>query len=241
MSSHLANHYITQNSHVEVNFGGLREAVLKRVAAQICKRVQAGTILDIGCAGGYFLSRYFSSPAWQLFGVEPSEFAAQKACEKGLTVYNGELLNVELPTAFFDVVTIFDTLSYFREPQRELRAIRKAIKPDGLLVIEQPYSTTHIWRHTTRLGRLLGGVPMSLLENGQNFLYDLPSMRVLLRQTAFKALDQESLPGNKQPDINRDILFAGYYFGSRLMWYLSGRHWILGPNFVVVATPSTSR
>lgn len=240
ITDHLTERYITEDAHVEINFGKWREAVLSRVASKVHRRIAGGRILDIGCAGGYFLYRYFSSPGWDLFGIEPSKFAAGKASQKGVKVFRGECLSVDLPAAFFDVVTIFDTLSYFRQPQRELWAIRRAMKPDGLLVIEQPYSATHVWRHATRLGHLLGGAPMSLLECGQNFLYDAPSMRLLLGQTGFMTVDFETLPGNKQRNLNRDLLFAGYFAASRLVWRLSGRNWILGPNFVVLATPLQS-
>jgi SAM-dependent methyltransferase len=238
ISSHLAERYISQNSHVEINFGKLRARVQGRVASLIQKRRAGGSILDIGCAGGYFLRRYFGAATWQLFGVEPSKFAARIAEQKGLTVYRGELLEVELPTDCFDVVTIFDTLSYFREPQSELRAIRRAMKSDGLLVVEQPFSATHIWRHASRLGQLLGGGAMSLLENGQNFLYDAPSMALLLQQAGFRPVGFQPLPGNKQRDSCRDVLFAAYYFYSLAVWHLSMRQRVLGPNFVVFASPS---
>jgi SAM-dependent methyltransferase len=240
ITNHLTHHYITEDAHVDVNFGKLRQAVLSRVAAQILKRRSSGRILDVGCAGGFFLSRYFSGRGWERFGVEPSEFAAAKAAQKGLAMYRGQLLDVELPRTFFDVVTIFDTLSYFREPRKELRLLCRAMRTGGLLVIEQPFSTTHVWRHATPLGRLLGGAPMSLLENGQNFLYQARTMRLLLRESGFEVDEIETLPGNKQRDSYRDVLFASYFFASRIAWHLSARNLVLGPNFVVFASPSQS-
>jgi SAM-dependent methyltransferase len=240
ISDHLTHNYITKDAHVDVNFGRLRESVLSRVAAEILRRKSQGRILDVGCAGGYFLSRYFSSPAWELFGAEPSQFASGRASEKGLTVYRGQLLEIDLPSNSFDVVTIFDTLSYFRAPHHELRAIRRAMRLNGLLVVEQPFSTTHVWRHATKLGRLLGGVPMSLLENGQNFLYDPRSMHSLLGESGFHVVDIETLPGNKQRDLFRDFLFASYYTASRTVWHVSAHRLVLGPNFVVFASPTPS-
>jgi len=240
ISEHLAERYITLDEQVEINFGRLREAVMSRVAARIQERKGRGRILDVGCAGGYFLHRYFSASGWDLHGVEPSRFAARVAENKGLRIFQGELRDVVLPATHFDVVTIFDTLSYFREPQIELGVIRRAMRPDALLVVEQPISSTHIWRHNTIFGRLLGGAPMSLLENGQNFLYDPRSMRHLFRQTGFHADDFETLPGNKQRDLLRDLLFGGYFLLSRFVWHLSGRNEILGPNFVVFASLSNN-
>jgi SAM-dependent methyltransferase len=238
IATHLANHYIRDEVQTEHHFGKGREAVLSRVAARIHSRKASGNILDIGCAGGYFLNRYFQSSNWKSFGVEPSKYAAARAEARGIKVFVGQLSEVELPEANFDVVTIFDTLSYFRDPRRDLKTLHKALKPDGLLVIEQPLAATTVWRHATRLGRLLGGFPMSLLDGGQNFLYGPSSMRLLLEETGYRQHVTDNLPGNKQRDALRDLLFAVYYLSSSFVWIASGNDWMLGPNFVVMATPN---
>jgi len=236
ITSHLTDHYIKDEVQTEQHFGRGREAVLSRVAKSIQKRKSSGRILDIGCAGGYFLNRYFDSPSWAAFGVEPSKYAAAKAEQKNIQVFLGQLSAVSLPSSFFDVITIFDTFSYFRDPRLDLKTLRGALKPDGLLVIEQPLVVTTVWRHATRVGRLLGGYPMSLLDGGQNFLYGPASMRLLLKETGFREVATDNLPGNKQRDALRDLLFAVYYAGSSFCWVASGNAWLCGPNFVVLAT-----
>jgi len=238
MKNHLTDHYISDEVQTEHHFGKSREGVLSRVARMIHRRKSGGRIVDIGCAGGYFLSKYFSTPSWEAFGVEPSRYACARAAERGIRMFQGQLSAVELPADFFDVATLFDTFSYFRDPRQDLLALRRSMRADGLLVIEQPLASTTVWRHGTRLGRLLGGAPMSLLDGGQNFLYEPNSMRLVLRETGFKMLEVDTLPGNKQRDLVRDILFGGYYLGSRLVWFSSVRSWMLGPNFVVTAVPA---
>jgi len=234
----LAEHYIRDEARLERAFMKTREPVFSSVAAQICKRKKAGKILDVGCAGGHFLSNYFSPAGWERFGVEPSKFAGARAAEKGITVHEGELPTVDLPSTFFDVITILDTLSYFRDPRQELRRLLAALKPGGLLVIEQPLAATHVWRHATKLGRFLGGTPMSLLETGQNFLYDMPSLNFLLSKTGFAILESEPVPGVKQRQWYRNTLFKAYYLLSRLLWHLSSGREMFGPNFAVVASPA---
>jgi SAM-dependent methyltransferase len=238
IATHLADHYIRDEVQTEYHFGKGREAVLSRVATRLLARKAFGNILDIGCAGGYFLNRYFHSSNWKSFGVEPSKYAAARAEARGIKVFVGQLSDVQLPEAHFDVVTIFDTFSYFRDPRRDLKTLHKAMKPGGLLVIEQPLAATTVWRHATRLGRLLGGFPMSLLDGGQNFLYGPSSMRLLLEETGFRQQAADNLPGNKQRDALRDLLFTVYYLGSSFVWISSGNVWMLGPNFVVMATPN---
>ena len=236
IASHLTDHYIKDEVQTEHHFGKGREAVLSRVARSVQRRKPSGRILDIGCAGGYFLNRYFDSPSWELFGVEPSKYAAGKAEQRNIKVFLGQLSTVELPESFFDAITIFDTFSYFRDPQQDLKALRAALKPDGLLVIEQPLVATTVWRHATRMGQLLGGYPMSLLDGGQNFLYGPRAMRLLLKETGFREAAIANLPGNKQRDALRDFLFAAYFAASSLCWIASGNSWLCGPSFAVMAT-----
>jgi SAM-dependent methyltransferase len=238
ITRHLTHHYIRDEVQTENHFGKGREAVLSRVARSIKERKIGGKILDIGCAGGYFLNKYFNSANWEPFGVEPSKYAVGRSVARGITMFEGQLSSVELPAACFDVVTLFDTFSYFRDPKQDLSTLRKAMKSDALLVIEQPLAGTTVWRHATRLGRLLGGAPMSLLDGGQNFLYGPNSMRLVLKESGFRAVEIDALPGNKQRDRLRDFLFGGYYVGSRLAWISSGRSLLLGPNFVVTAVPA---
>ena len=238
ITRHLTDHYIHDEVQTENHFGRGREAVISRVAQSIKGRKTGGKILDVGCAGGYFLRKYFNASNWEPFGVEPSRYAAARSVARGITMFEGQLSSVELPPAGFDVVTAFDTFSYFRDPKQDLSTLRKAMKPDALLVIEQPLAATTVWRHATRLGRLLGGAPMSLLDGGQNFLYGPSSMRLILRETGFRVVELDVLPGNKQLDRLRELLFGVYYFGSRLAWISSGRSLLLGPNFVVIAMPA---
>jgi SAM-dependent methyltransferase len=235
-SAILADGYIKDEARLERAFGRTREPVLSRVAAKILEHKSRGRILDVGCAGGHFLKSYFSGTSWETFGIEPSNYGSARAADKGIKIYRGEISDVKLPAGFFDVITVLDVLCYILDPQEELLKLRNSLKPDGLLVVEQPVAGTHIWRHVTKLGRLLGGPPMVLLENSQMFLYEMRSMRLLLHQTGFKEIEYGPLPGNRQRRRYRDVIFGSYYVGSRLAWCLSGRRLMLGPNFVVVAS-----
>jgi SAM-dependent methyltransferase len=239
-SAILVDHYIKDEARLERAFGKTRDSVLSQVAAKILKRKKRGVILDVGCAGGHFLETYFSLPEWQSYGVEPSKFGATRAATRGIQVFRGEISEVELPIAFFDVITVMDVICYILDPQRELGKLRAALKPDGILAIEQSLAGTHLWRHTSRMGKLLGGAPNVLVENNDlflshTFLYERKSMNLLLRQAGFCQLEWAPLPANKQGQGYRDFLFRSYYWGSRTIWWLSGNRVMLGPNFVVLA------
>ena len=61
----------------------------------------------------------------------------------------GSLLESELPSACFDVVTFWDVIEHLEEPIPHLEAAHRLLKDDGLLVIE----TQNV---ESRFARLMG-------------------------------------------------------------------------------------
>jgi SAM-dependent methyltransferase len=237
ITRHFQDDYITDDFRLEKVYGDLRKAALTGIARQVHRRKREGRILDIGCAGGYFLDRYFRSPNWEKFGVEPSRYALRRARQRGIKTYEGEMLSVELPPRFFDVIIAAGVLPYFCEPRKELRIIRRSLKPDGLLVIELPLGAPQVWRHATKLGRMAGGGSRSIFDSPHVFFYDLDSLRLLLRETGFRLDGFWPSPGNQQAGRFHNILFRCYYEASRLLSWSSGGRTMLGPGLLICANP----
>src|SRR6266566_4120267 len=101
---------------LEIKFERNRERVLARVADYIQSFKRGGSILDVGCATGFFLARFFSSANWQAWGVELSPQTAEKAIRKGLRVRQANIHSAKFAESFFDVVSVVDTFYYFLEP-----------------------------------------------------------------------------------------------------------------------------
>lgn len=238
LSTHFSDRYIKDEERLENTFTKSRDSVLSQVAARTKKRKNSGRILDIGCAGGHFLSHYFPSSDWEKFGVEPSKYASAKAAEKGIKMCEGQVLDANLPTAFFDVVTALDVVCYFARPQQEMEKIRRSLKPDGVLVIELPLAEAQIWRNSTKLKQFVGGKGRSLTHCGHLYFFNQSSIDFLLHATGFRIAEFAPLPGNKQRRLYQDLVFDGYYTASRLLWQTSGSRLMLGPNFLAVATPA---
>lgn len=237
IATHFKEHYITDDLRLEQVYGELRREALTLIASEVQRRRDGGRILDVGCAGGYFLDRYFRSVEWHKFGVEPSRYAVRQALERNIRTYKGEVLSVNLPPRFFDVITVAGVLPYFRDPREELRVLRHSLKPDGLLVLELPLGATQVWRHTTTLGRMTGGGTRSIFDSPHLFFYDSSSLRLLLRVTGFREEGMLPSPGNRQAHKLQDLLFGSYYQTSRLLsWFSSGRI-MLGPGLIMCAAP----
>ncbi len=96
-----------------------------------------GNVFDIGAATGFFLG-IAKRRGFNVKGVELSNYAASIGREKGLDVVTGDLLSLNLPSDFFDIVTMFDVVEHFTDPFKELREVKRILKKGGLLVINTP-------------------------------------------------------------------------------------------------------
>jgi SAM-dependent methyltransferase len=92
---------------------------------------QIGTLLDIGCAAGYFVELALSQ-GWNAYGLEISRFAASKARRRGLRVVNGVSPAV-FQSGRFDVVTMWDVVEHLLDPTKSLQEVNRVLKPGGLL------------------------------------------------------------------------------------------------------------
>ncbi len=116
-------------------------------------RKEKGTILDIGCYDGLFLSEAFKT-GWKCQGVEPLKGAANYAKDH----YKLNVLDCTLEQAHFennslDVITLLATLEHTPNPIDTLKEARRIQKIDGLLVISVPVIPVYLsiiksrWRH----------------------------------------------------------------------------------------------
>ena len=102
------------------------------------------TVADVGAGSGYFTVRLASrvGPKGRVFAndLQPEMLkllAARLAREQvaNVTLVHGAVDNPKLPVASIDLVLMVDVYHEFSEPQKMLRAIRAALKPEGRLVL----------------------------------------------------------------------------------------------------------
>jgi SAM-dependent methyltransferase len=236
--SFFSEEYISTDEDVEIRFGTGPERSLCRVADFIHGLRGRGRILDVGCAGGHFLGRYFHTSAWEKWGVELSKFAAGRAMRKEIHIQVGDIHSAALPASSFDVVTVLDTFYYFSEPRRELNVIRRILKPDGLLVLVLTCATSHVWRNTGWMGKLAGRTQDAFLESHHVFFYNPKAITSVLRGAGFRVFFLQPLPANDQGNSLRNAVASGYFALSSMAWYFSGARLMLGPRFLVAAVPA---
>lgn len=133
-----------------------------------------GSLLDVGASTGLFLDTFDGLyPGWSLRGVEASRWAVEE-CRRlfGRELIQGMFETVSIPPSSQDAVTMLDLIEHLPDPLRTLRAARRCLKPDGLLVLTTPnlrsvpsrllgprwwgYRLTHVlYLGPASLGRLL--------------------------------------------------------------------------------------
>lgn len=91
---------------------------------------QGGIILDVGCGVGGFLDKF--DDRWKKYGVEPSDFAKDKAVKKNITILPSvNVADFEL----CDVVVFRGSLQHINFPMEALVQAHRTLKKGGLLVI----------------------------------------------------------------------------------------------------------
>lgn len=91
------------------------------------------TILDVGCATGYFLDRA-KEQEWETYGVEISAYAAEKARERGHKVYLGKFPELVIEKKV-SVITLWDVLEHVDDPRAYLRKAHSTLHDGGYIAI----------------------------------------------------------------------------------------------------------
>jgi len=97
-----------------------------------------GRLLEIGAGAGLFLKEA-QNAGWECVGTEIMEAAVQFARDRlGLDVRKQSAEELALPDESFDAVAMLEVIEHLWDPRRALAAIRKILRPGGLLVLTTP-------------------------------------------------------------------------------------------------------
>ncbi len=101
-------------------------------------RPQRGRLLDVGTAGGSFMT-VAKQAGWDVAGCEPNRWLCEWGNKHyGLKIVPGTIFDMKLPDAAFDVVTLWDVLEHTPDPKAVLKECARVLKPSGLLVVNYP-------------------------------------------------------------------------------------------------------
>ena len=98
-------------------------------------------VLDAGCGTGYGMSILSAAGATSVTGVDIDPAAVAEAGERfgdPQAVVQGDLLDLPLPDAAFDVVVCFEAIEHVADGERAIGELRRVLRPDGVLLISSP-------------------------------------------------------------------------------------------------------
>ena len=158
-------------------------AAIHRNALQILSKleclVQGRTLLDVGCAAGFFLEAA-RTRGWTVRGLEVSEYASNYARQElGLAIDTGSITSPPSELPRFDVVTLWDTIEHLDRPDLALSNIHDLLDPGGVLVL----STGD---YGSLLRRLAGKKWRLFADPTHKFFFDENTLGRVLTQQGFQ-------------------------------------------------------
>lgn len=104
----------------------------------IARYKKAGKLLDVGCAGGYFVEYAKRQYNYDAKGVEPSPVMVRLARARGHDVCEGGVFDVPKSWGSFDVVYLGDMLEHVKNPHPIIAEVLRRLSDNGLIAIEVP-------------------------------------------------------------------------------------------------------
>ena len=163
----------------------VRDVLGRSDYAIISELVEAGSrVLDLGCGEGELLAWLATNKQVDARGVEISGARVQKAITRGVSVYQGDVLEalLDYPDGAFDYVILSQTLQETREPLRVLREMLR-VGREGIVAFP------NFGHWTVRLAHLFTGRAPRTRLFPHNW-YDSPNIH-FLTITDFAALARE--------------------------------------------------
>ncbi len=156
------------------------DQAFKLYISKIKSYTEGRNLLDVGAATGYFIN-IAKEYGFITQGIEISAFAAHKAKEKGLDVFNGTLKDFVSHTKF-EVVTMLDVIEHVLNPTEEIKAV-STLQPNGGIVIINTPDAGSVF------AKVLGAHWHLLIPPEHVHCFTKKSMSVLLNKAGYEILE----------------------------------------------------
>jgi len=182
-------------------------------AAWLRKFKSSGTLLDIGCAQGFFIKGVEENSAWRAEGLDILDSAVGFARSRlGLTVHHGTLDAFAGGAPRYDMLRMNNVIEHVQDPRRFLAMSHALLKPGGRVYCSTPNGIQDgaVLRTANRRG-----YEMNLLENHFH-LYRPATLRRIFEACGFRVRrhylqdishtlsDFGVLPGLRPPDFREE-------------------------------------
>lgn len=165
-----------------------------------------GRVFDIGTAGGSFLAAA-KARGWEVDGCEPNKWLASWGKRHyGIDIRPGPLTDHDLPTAAYDVVTLWDVVEHLPQPSAILERAKALVKPGGYLIVTFP-------DYGSPSARLLGRF-WPFLSSVHLYYFSKRTMDRMLSKAGFEVVTTR--PHTQQLELGYLLHRAGDVLGAPL-------------------------
>lgn len=140
------------------------------------------SILDVGCGWGNFL-QILNDNHLPYLGIDISEEAVAICREKGLNCLKADLINLSKGSRQkYSVITFFQVIEHLKNPLEYLKASKKLLKKNGILLITTPNNNSPL--------RFLFGPKWSVYNTPSHyFFYSKKTLGRLLKIAGFNKFE----------------------------------------------------
>lgn len=185
LRDHYGKEYFISRSSVEVGYDNYLQDE-ENICRTFRKRFyyierflkSPGTLLDIGCAAGFFLG-IAKEKRWKAEGIEISDFMAQHARSRGFSVFHGALEEYSVRPRTFDLVSMWDVIEHLRDPRKDLLKANQLLKPGGYFIFTTPAIDS--WPHYLFKSRWMG-----FKDKEHLFFFTKKNIARILEETGFR-------------------------------------------------------
>ncbi len=205
-------HDVMEEDSTQSVLSGLEEHILPLVPG-LTKRLEEGIrVLDVGCGRGRILNRLAERyPKSRFVGLDLSQdaiaYARNVAAKNGsenveFTVADAAKLHETTKPGEYDLVTTFDAVHDQARPLEALKGIHKALKPDGVYLMQDISGTSHVHKDLDHpIGTLLYTLScmhcmtVSLAQGGEGLgaMWGEEKTREYLKKAGFQNVETNRL------------------------------------------------
>lgn len=183
-----------------------------------------GSLLDVGCAHGWFLE--ITKNDFQVQGLEPDVQMATSSVEKGLPIRIGYFPEALNKNEKFDVITFNDVIEHIADIHSTLTACSRHLNENGLLVLNLPSKQGVFYKLSSLLcycgfNSFFNRLWQKDFPSPHLHYFNLHNMSKLLEDNGFEIKRTGSLPIIKLTGLYTRISFAkNVGFIARLLTYV---------------------
>jgi len=188
------------------NFNKLLQAIVERGP-------RSGSLLDVGCAHGWFLEAA-KKGGFKVLGIEPDSSVYSATSQRGLPVRQGFFPDVLSINEKFDVIVFNDVFEHIPDVKAVLAGCREHLKPGGMLVLNLPNSSGMFYKFARLLCRF--GVRSFFERLWQKGLpsphlhyFSSKNLKILLRANGFEVAEAGQLSTVRLKGLFTRVSYTG--------------------------------